>query len=351
MLLRHAWAAQAFWSAETKEPGYAVAYAGRLVLAAARLSRRRASWRSRRTPATGSCPPGRSPTPARRSRSPASRARSRCASGWSGTRYDTLPGEPRPGPAAIPIRSRTASSPTCRCGARTRDARRFVRSISPEEGRSACAHAALRGPGHRQRLRPRARARPRSPSTCASPGSRGRRPRAAALRRARARHRSAGARRSSSAASPSRTCSPSRSAAASAPDALRGYPTGSFEGTGFVLANVELRFPLGGAGAAAARPGRSSCAACTVPCSPTWARRSTGQASRSSRATGSPPTSCGSASARSSASSSCSATTSAPTCASALARAMGAPFGGWRAADARALADEVSPYVVFGASF
>jgi hypothetical protein len=138
--------------------------------------------------------------------------------------------------------------------------------------------------------------------------------------------------------------------AAMPPDALRGYAEGSFEGTGFVLANGELRFPLGAPllgrttwplflrrvhGAVFAdlgetfdRPGEPSLAG--HPLDVEELRLGVGAEIRLELVLG---------------------YYLMTDLRIGLARAMGAPFGGWRAADEALAPDEVSPYVLLGTSF
>ena len=346
MLLRHAWAAQAFWSAETKEPGYAVAYQGgwswpRLDLSSSRLVDDSPDAGDRLLSAWTLADAGATFTFTRLSRALALRA------GWSGTRYDTLPGEPGPDPRdPNPFQDGFLSDVSLRLS--YSDARRFVRSISPEEGRSASLTLRYAGPGTGSDY-DLARGRAAVGQYLCIPGL---------ARTVLALRLSGGlARGTLGGRAPFELGGISQPGvlsvalgAASAPDALRGYPTGSFEGTGFVLANGELRFPLGAPGLGRTtwpiflrrvhgavfadlgetfdRPGEPVLAGHELAVDEL--RLGVGAEVRLELVFG------------------YYVTTDLRV---GLARAMGAPFGGWRAADAQLSPDEVSPYVLFGASF
>jgi len=242
VLLRHAWSAEGWWSVDGKEPGYAFGYQGGWSWPSLDLSSRLSldsspglPDRLQRTWEYASL--GATFTFTQLARALALRV------GWSGIGYESIEPE-RPIPAALErFRFRDGLLSEISLQARYSDARRFARSISPEEGRTLTLSLRLAAPelGSDYRL---ARARgsvaqyARVPFTC---------------------HVVLATRASGGVANgtigdrapfelgglsepdpltllPGSVSSPS--------DQLRGYPVGALGGTGYVLGNVELRFPL-----------------------------------------------------------------------------------------------------------
>jgi hypothetical protein len=242
VLLRHAWTLQAWWSTEGDEPGYAATYLGGWSWPSLDLS---SSLGLQDSPG----PPDRLQrvwtygdagltfTWTRLARTLALRA------GWSGTRYDSVE-EPPPGPAfPEPIRFDDGFLSDLSLELRYSDARRFVQSISPEEGRVASIRLRLAAPeiGSDYAL---ARARGTVAQYLRLPGTR---------------HGVAAVRLAGGAAdgtiggnAPFELGGVGQldpfsflpGAAGTGADQLRGYPAGALAGTGFVLGNLELRFPL-----------------------------------------------------------------------------------------------------------
>ena len=346
VLLRHAWAAQAFWSVAANEPGYAVAYQGgwswpRLDLSSSRFVSSSPDEGDRLLSVWTLADTGATFTFTRLARALALRV------GWSGTRYDTLPGEPDPDPS-VPFPFRDGFLSNLSLSLSYSDARRFVRSISPEEGRSASLTLGYAGPGTGSDY-DLARGRAAVAQYLRVPGL---------ARTVLALRLSAGlARGTLGGRAPFELGGVSQPGALSTllgaampPDALRGYAVGSFEGTGFVLANGELRFPLGAPllgrttwplflrrvhGAVFAdlgetfdRPGEPLLAG--HPLDVEELRLGIGAEVRLELVLG---------------------YYLRTDLRLGLARAMGAPFGGWRAADASLAPDEISPYVLLGSSF
>ncbi len=351
VLFRHAWAAQAFWSTSSREPGYALAYQGawswpRLDLSSSRFVGSSPDPGDRLLSVWTLADAGATFTFTRLARVTALRL------GWSGTRYDTLAGEPGPDPRLpYPFRDGFLSDLSLRLS--YSDARRFVRSISPEEGRSASLSLRYAGPGTGSDY-DLARARGSVEQYLRVPGL---------ARTVLALRLSGGLARGTLGGSApfelggvsqpdvlSIALGAALGLTGSPPDALRGYAVGSFEGTGYVLANGELRFPLGnprlghgtwplflrrvhGAlfadlGETFDRPGEPILAGNRL--SGEALRLGVGAELRLELVLG---------------------YFLRTDLRLGLARAMGAPFGGWRAADAWLGPDEVSPYVILGASF
>ncbi len=242
VLLRHAWLAQGWWSVDGKEPGYAFGYQGgwswpRLDLSSslsldsspglpARLQR---TWEYANVGATF--------TFTRLARALALRV------GWSGTGYQSLHALRTLPPELEPFRFRDGLLSELSLQARYSDARRFVRSISAEQGRTVTLALRLAAPelGSDYSL---ARAR----------GSVAQYARVPFTRHVVVAARAAGgvARGTIGGRAPFElgglsepdplSLLPGTSSAPS--DQLRGYPAGALGGTGYVLGNVELRFPL-----------------------------------------------------------------------------------------------------------
>jgi hypothetical protein len=240
---RHSWSLQGWWSAEGREPGYAASYVGGWSWPSLDLSsslvlddspglpdRLQRVWEYANVGATF--------TFTRLSRAIALRL------GWSGTGYESVEPE-RPLPASFErFRFRDGLLSEASVQARYTDARRFVRSISPEEGRSAVLALLLAAPelGSDYAL---GRARASVAQYVRVPFTRHW---VVALRAAggladgtiggRAPFELGGlAEPDAFALLPGAISAPS--------DQLRGYPGGELGGTGYVLGNVELRFPLG----------------------------------------------------------------------------------------------------------
>jgi Tol biopolymer transport system component len=246
VLVRHTWIASGWWSADGGEPGYAVAYQGGWSWPRLDLSSSLALEESRGPPyrlqrVWTLADAGLGFTWTRLSRALALRV------GWSGTRYDTVgPALPAaPVPEAIRFEDGLLSEASLT--ARYSDARRFVRSISPEEGRTAVALASVAAPelGSDYSV---ARARANV---------------AQYLRLPFTRHAVLALRAAGGVAEGSIGGDPPfelggfgdpdplalvPGAIASPPDQLRGYEHGALGGTGYVLGNLELRFPLGAPG-------------------------------------------------------------------------------------------------------
>jgi hypothetical protein len=242
VLARHSWLAEGWWSAKGKEPGYAVAYAGGWSWPSLDLSSRvgiedspgppdrlQRVWEYANTGATF--------TFTQLARALAFRL------GWSGTGYHSIePQLPIP-PAWEPYRFKDGFLSELSLAARYTDARRFVHSISPEEGRdvSVALMLALPALGSDYRL------------------SRARVSVAQYLPLWRAHHVVLALRLAGGVADGTiggrapftlggipqadlLTLLPGTVVASS--NQLRGYPAGVFGGTGFALGNLELRFPL-----------------------------------------------------------------------------------------------------------
>jgi hypothetical protein len=346
VLHRHAWAAQAFWSSAVNEPGYVVAYQGgwswpRLDLSSSRFVSSSPDEGDRLLSAWTLADTGATFTFTRLARALALRI------GWAGTRYDTLPGEPSPDPSVpFPFQDGFLSDVSLLLS--YSDARRFVRSISPEEGRTASLTLRHAGPGTGSDY-DLTRGRASVDQYLRVPGL---------ARSVLALRLSAGlARGTLGGRAPFELGGVSQPdvlsvllGAASPPDALRGYAPGSFEGTGYVLANGELRFPLGAPGLGRTtwplflrrvhgalftdlgetfdRPGEPRLAG--HPLDVEELRLGLGVEVRLELVLGYYLTT---------------------DLRLGLARAMGAPFGGWRTADAWLAPDEVYPYVILGSSF
>jgi outer membrane protein assembly factor BamA len=242
VLLRHAWLLQGWWSADGQEPGYALSYRGGWSWPALDLSsslildespgfplRLQRVWTYASVGATF--------TFTRLARSLALRA------GWSGTGYDSVEAE-RVLPSALePFRFRDGLLSEASLQARYSDARRFTRSISPEQGRTVTLSFQLAAPeiGSDYAL---ARARAAVTQYVRIPYTRHV---VLALRVAggaadgtiggRAPFKLGGYEDPDVLAFlPGTISSPS--------DQLRGYPRSALQGTAYLLGNVELRFPL-----------------------------------------------------------------------------------------------------------
>jgi hypothetical protein len=242
VLARHLYTVQGWWSAGGREPGYAAAYQGAWSWPSLDLSsslvlddspglpdRLQRVWQYAGVGATF--------TFTRLARSLAVRI------GWTGTGYESVePERPIP-PGSEPFRFRDGLLSEASLQLRYTDARRFVRSISPEEGRTATILLRL--------------ATPEIGSDYAL--ARARASLAQYLRVPLTRHWVLALRAAGGVAdgtiggrvpfelggfSEPDAFSLLPGATAAAGDQLRGYPQDAFGGTGYVLGNLELRFPL-----------------------------------------------------------------------------------------------------------
>jgi hypothetical protein len=243
VLLRHLWTAQGWWSVGGETPGYALNYVGTWLWPWLDLGS------SRRV--------GTSPDPGERSEiittvadagatftwTRVERALSLRA-GWSGTRYDTLGSPPAEPPPPEPYRFDDGFLSEASLRATYTDARRYVRSISPEEGRTAELAIAYSGE--------------ETGSDFAVARARG--AIAQYLRLPWTRHAVLALRLSGGAAdgtlggrapfelggagSVFDPLSELLGFGGLGADSLRGYPSGALEGTGYVLGTAELRLPL-----------------------------------------------------------------------------------------------------------
>jgi hypothetical protein len=242
VLLRHAWTLEGWWSQKADRPGYALGYQGGWSWPSLDLSSRLGVENSAGPPdrleeVWNYADVGATFTFTRLARALALRV------GWSGTGYRSL--EPQGGipPAFERYRFRDGFLSEASLLARYTDARRFVRSISPEEGRTAALVLGAASPelGSDYRLL-RARASV-----------------AQYLRIPPTRHAVLAVNLAGGAADGTiGGRAPFEIGGASVPDPLtlvpgtsappssqlRGYPVGALAGTGFVLGNLELRFPL-----------------------------------------------------------------------------------------------------------
>lgn len=242
VLLRHAWALEAWWSPHAREPGYLAAYQGGWSWPLLDLS-------SSRTIEESPGPPDRLDAVWTYADAGATFTFTRLARrlalrlGWKGTGYSSIE-TPGPGPVPAAIRFRDGFLSEASLSATYSDARRFVRSISPEQGRTVSVRLSLAAPAIGSdydvaRARATVAQYVHLPST-----SHG----VLALRLAGGAARGTlgdrapfeiGGFGSAGAASLLPFAGPSVG-----PDQLRGYPSGAFGGTGFVLGILELRFPL-----------------------------------------------------------------------------------------------------------
>jgi hypothetical protein len=242
VLFRHAWALQGWWSAGGEEPGYALAYQGgwswpRLDLSSGVALRDSPGPPDRLQRIWTYADTGLTFTWTRLARLLAVRT------SWSGTRYESVGAAPPGPPVPEPIRFEDGFLSDVSVEARYTDARRFVRSISPERGRTASLRLRLAAPeiGSDYAL---ARARATLAQYQRVPFTR---------------HVVIATRLAGGVAEGTiggnapfelgglgavDPLSFLPGAFAPSPDQLRGYDAGALAGTGFVLANVELRFPI-----------------------------------------------------------------------------------------------------------
>ncbi|BDG06611.1 BamA/TamA family outer membrane protein [Anaeromyxobacter oryzae] len=240
VLGRHAWAAQAWWSASGHEPGYAVAYAGgwswpQLDLSSSRILDT-APGGTRGLEADTSFAAGLTFTFSRLTSDLALRL------GWAGTIYDVL-GESRHAPTSDFLGYGDGFLSDLSLGIVYSDARRFVHSISPEEGRTVSLGLAAAGPEVGSDFSV-ARARAGWSEYLRVPGTRH-----AVL----ALHAGGGVAQGSiggrapfelGGASTGNPLSLVLGTVAAPSDQLRGYPVNDLRGTGLAIANAELRFPI-----------------------------------------------------------------------------------------------------------
>ncbi|HEX9242880.1 MAG TPA: BamA/TamA family outer membrane protein [Anaeromyxobacter sp.] len=244
VLARHSWAAEGWWSVDGKEPGYVLAYRGGWSWPSLDLSsslgidtspgppfRLQRVWEYASTGATF--------TFTQLARALAIRV------GWSGTAYGSIGAEGAIPPAWEPYRFKDGFLSEASFTTQYTDARRFTRSISPEEGRTVTLALGVAGPetGSDYRLA-------RASAAVAQYLSLSRAHHVAlALRLAggvadgtiggRAPFELGG----TSSLDPLSTLL-GGIASPAASNQLRGYPARAFGGTGFALANLELRFPI-----------------------------------------------------------------------------------------------------------
>ena len=242
VLLRHAYTLEGWWSASSQQPGYALAYQGGWSWPSLDLSSRLDVDNSPGPPARlqrvwNYADTGATFTFTRLARSLALRI------GWSGTGYTSIAPEGPIPPAFEPYRFRDGFLSEATLQARYTDARRFVRSISPEEGRTITLALGVAGPaiGSDYAL------------------SRAQAAIAEYLRVPWTRHVVLAVRLAGGVADGTiGGRAPFTLGGVSAPDVtallpgaiaapsnqLRGYPTGALGGTGYVLGNLELRLPI-----------------------------------------------------------------------------------------------------------
>jgi hypothetical protein len=242
VLARHAWTLQGWWSAEGREPGYSAAYQGgwswpRLDLSSSLVLDDSPGLPPRLQRVWNYGSAGATFTFTRLARALALRV------GYSATGYESVEPE-RPIPAQLePFRFEDGLLSEVSLTTRYSDARRFVRSISEESGRTATLTLQLAAPELGSDF---ALARARASL-------------AQFLRVPYTRHVVLALRGSGGVAdgtigdrqpfelgglSDPDAFALLPGAVSSPTDQLRGYPQGAFGGTGFVLANVELRFPI-----------------------------------------------------------------------------------------------------------
>ncbi|MFY3745240.1 BamA/TamA family outer membrane protein, partial [Anaeromyxobacter sp. Red801] len=240
VLARHAWALQAWWSEGGREPGYAFSYQGgwswpTLDLSSVRYFDSAPGGRgveSVWTPVAaglGFSFPGLGETLSFRL-------------GWAGTSYDVL-GETRRAPTSDWLEWRDGYLSEASFRAVYSDARRYVRSISPEEGRTVALSVRAADPtiGSDFGL---TRARLGVSQYLRVPGTRHT---VLALRLAGGVAEGSIGGRAPYELGGTATVDPVAvvmQTAGVAPDQLRGYPYGWLAGSAFALGNLELRFPL-----------------------------------------------------------------------------------------------------------
>jgi Omp85 superfamily domain/WD40-like Beta Propeller Repeat len=248
VLLHHIWTAEAWWSARGREPGYFAFYQGtwswpRLDLASSLVLADSPGPPDRLQRVWTYADTGLTFTWTRLARALTLRT------GWSGTRYETVRGSAAPffsngAPIPAPLVFSDGFLSDASADLRYTDARRFVHSISPEEGRTAAVRLRVADPAIGSdytvsRANASLAQYARIPFTRHS---------VAALRLA-----GGLARGSIGLDAPFTLGSVTQLDASSlvpgvialGGDQLRGYESDAFGGTGFVLGNLELRFPLG----------------------------------------------------------------------------------------------------------
>jgi hypothetical protein len=242
VLLHHIWALQAWWSVDGREPGYSAFYQGTWSWPRLDVSSRLALEESAGPPyrlqrVWTYADTGLTFTWTRLARALTLRA------GWSGTRYETVDAA-RAAPPSSRSLFQDGFLSEASADLRYTDARRFVHSISPEEGRTLslrlrAADPAIGSESTVTRGRATVAQYARIPFTRHS---------VVALRLAGGlAHGSVGVDAPFSLGGVTQL-----DASALVPgtivvgaDQLRGYEGSAFGGTGFVLGNLELRFPLG----------------------------------------------------------------------------------------------------------
>jgi hypothetical protein len=242
VLAQHAWLAQGWWSADGKEPGYAVAYQGAWSWPALDLSssvgidaspgppyRLQRVWNYANVGATFPF--------TQLARSLAVRL------GWSGTGYASIEPQGAIPPGLEPFRFEDGFLSEASLVAQYTDARRFVRSISPEEGRTVVLALGLadRAIGSDYKLG-RAQASVAQYLPLYRPWHV-----VLALRLAGGvADGTIGGRAPFTLGGESSTdlLSAALGTVGLPANQLRGYPQDAFGGTGYGLGNVELRFPI-----------------------------------------------------------------------------------------------------------
>jgi len=241
VLFRHLWTAQAWWSVGGETPGYALHYVGTwlrpwLDLGTSRRVGSSPDAVGRTQLVTTLADAGATFTWSRVERTLSLRA------GWSGTRYETLGTPPDVPPPPVPFHDGFLSQASLR--ALYTDAHRYVRSISPEEGRTLDLTLSYAGPGTGSDF-DLARARGSVAQYLRLPWTRHA---VLALRLSGGvADGTAGGRAPYELGGVSGFFDPLSALlgfGGLGADSLRGYPSGALDGTGYVLGTLELRFPL-----------------------------------------------------------------------------------------------------------
>jgi hypothetical protein len=242
VLFRHSYTAEGWWGTSSQQPGYAIAYLGAWSWPSLDLSSRLDVDHSPGPPdrlqrVWNYADAGATFTWTRLDRSLALRA------GWSGTGYDSMQAQGPIPPFLEPYRFRDGFLSEATLLARYTDARRFVRSISPEEGRTVSLSLGAAGPAIGSDY-----ALERAQASIAE-----------YLRVPWTRHVVLAVHLAGGVADGTiGGRAPFELGGLTAPDPfalipgavtfpsnqLRGYPAGALAGTGYVLGNLELRLPI-----------------------------------------------------------------------------------------------------------
>jgi hypothetical protein len=242
VLAHHAWLAQGWWSVDGKEPGYSVAYQGAWSWPALDLSSNVGidsspgpPWRLQRVWEYANV--GATFTHTELARALALRV------GWSGTGYESIEPQYAIPPELEPYRFKDGFLSEASVIARYSDARRFVRSISPEEGRTVTLALGLALPelGSDYKL-----SRARLSVTQYLPLWRAGHVVAALRLAGGVADGTIGGRApfTVGGAASADVLSLALGTITFPANQLRGYPAGAYGGTGFGLGNLELRFPI-----------------------------------------------------------------------------------------------------------